>query len=108
MDSNSYFEVDISTFGQHFFLPRQFNRYFLPVIQFNRYFSILKQSQQFGSKLESNNDGGPSWMCQDDQNESPNSEDHGQPMVIQFHPWQGLTWTKTRPDFVFSICYPFG
>jgi len=49
-------------------------------------------------------DGGPSWTCHNDQNKGSRSEDHGQAVLEQAHPWQGAAWTKTQPSFVFSIC----
>ena len=49
-------------------------------------------------------EGGPSWMCQKDQDQGPDSQHHGMAVVNHPHPWQGLAWTKIESDFVLLIC----
>jgi len=43
-------------------------------------------------------EGRPSWMCQKDQDEGPNSQNHRLAMVTTITRGEGLVWTKTEPD----------
>ena len=49
-------------------------------------------------------DGGPSWDSQDEQNWPLDRGHHGLTVVKETSPWQAPCWSRMKPGFVHSIC----